>query len=212
MTDRSQEISRGAKLLSEPVTLPCGRVVPNRLVKAPMEELQAPFGGGPPTEQLFNLYRSWAEGGWGMIITGNIAIDETHLGTPFDVNFKSTISSHDMERYKAYASACKGGSRGSSSSGTAQPLAVVQLVHAGRQSGRGFGRAPWKPSLAPSAIPMATAKGSLPGPLATVFDWALWGHCRAMTTAEVQELIQRFVDSAEICHQAGFDGVELHAS
>ena len=148
-----------------------------------------------------------------MIITGNIAIDETHLGTPFDVNFKSSIGSHDMERYKAYASACKG-VRGSSGGGSeaSRPLAVVQLVHAGRQSGRGFGRAPWKPSLAPSAIPMATAKGSLPGPLATAFDWALWGHCRAMTTAEVHKLIQRFVDSAEICHQAGFDGVELHAS
>lgn len=199
--------SSSTSLLASPVTLPCGRQVPNRLVKAPMEELQAPLGGGPPPERLLHLYKAWADGHWGMIITGNIAIDETHLGTPFDVNFKSSISSQDMDQYRAYARACK-----SSSDGSHRPLAIVQLVHAGRQSGRGFGRAPWKPALAPSAVPMATAKGSLPWPIADAFDWALWGQCRAMTTTEVQQLIQRFIDGAEICHQAGFDGVELHAS
>lgn len=197
--------AQGAKLLSTPVTLPCGRVVPNRLVKAPMEELQAPLGGGSPPERLLELYKAWTKGQWGMIITGNIAIDETHLGTPFDVTFKKSIGSQEMARFKEYAKACK-------TAGGTQPLAVVQLVHAGRQSGRGFGRAPWKSSLAPSAIPMATAKGSLPPPVATVFDWMLWGSCRAMTTSEVQDLIQRFVDGAGICHQAGFDGVELHGS
>ncbi|CAO1618078.1 unnamed protein product [Sympodiomycopsis kandeliae] len=200
----------GAALLASPVTLPCGRVVPNRLVKAPMEELQGPFGGGAPPKPLLELYKAWAEGNWGMIITGNIAIDETHLGTPFDVTFRKTIASNDMQHFKEYARACKNVKQVDESK---RPLAVVQLVHAGRQSGRGFGRKPWHSSLAPSAVPMATAQGtSLPGPIANLFDWFLWGSCRAMTTDEVKQLIDRFVTSAEICHQAGFDGVELHGS
>lgn len=199
--------SKEAEVLSSPVKLPCGRVVPNRLAKAPMVELQAPLGGGPLGESELELYREWAAGGWGMIITGNIAIDETHLGTPWDVNFKRSISTQDMARFKAYAKACKGTRQDGKG-----PLAIVQLVHAGRQSSRGAGRSVLTPSLAPSAVPMATAKGALPGPIATAFDWLVWGPCRAMTTQEVEQLVQRFADSAEIVHQAGFDGVELHGS
>ncbi|CAO1630266.1 unnamed protein product [Parajaminaea phylloscopi] len=197
--------STSADLLASPVKLPCGRTAPHRLVKAPMAELQGPLGGGPLGDTELNMYREWAKGGWGIIITGNVAVDKAHLGTPWDVTLKRSISSADKEQFRKYASACKG-------SGKDGPLAVVQLVHAGRQSARGAGRSPLQPSLAPSAIPMATAKGALPGPLATVFDWAVWGPCRAMTTQEVQQMIQRFVDSACICHEAGFDGVELHGS
>lgn len=177
-----------------------------------MEELQAPFGGGLPPTRLLNLYKEWAEGGWGMIITGNIAIDETHLGTPFDVTFKKSVSSADMDRYKEYAQSCQSGKAPSTSDAHTQPLAIVQLVHAGRQSGRGFGRYPWKASMAPSAVPMATAAGSLPWPFSSAFDWLMWGSCRAMTTAEMEDLVKRFADSAEVVHDAGFDGVELHGS
>lgn len=84
-----------------------------------------------------------------MIITGNIAIDESHLGTPLDITFKGeTISSSDMDHFRQYARVCKGEEEAfapSSSSSSPQgpnkqrkPLAVAQLVHAGRQSGRGF--------------------------------------------------------------------------
>lgn len=197
--------SQGANLLASSVKLPCGRSVPNRLVKAPMAELQGPLGGGPLGDKELSIYREWAKGGWGMIITGNIAIDETHLGTPWDVSFKRSVSSHDMQQFKKYASACKRAETGG-------PLAVVQLVHAGRQSVRGSGRSVLAPALAPSAIPMATAKGALPGPIATAFDWLVWGPVRTMTTAEVQELIKRFVDAALISQEVGFDGVELHGS
>lgn len=205
-------VSQNAQLLASPVELPCGRTVPNRLVKAAMVELQAPFGGGALGDHELNLYKDWAQGGYGMIMTGNIAVDESHLGTPWDVNIKRQVSSQQMEQFKKYARVCKDGKAPSSSDSSARPLAVVQLVHAGRQSGRGFGRSPLKPALAPSSVPMATAKGALPGPLATAFDWALWGPCQAMTTEQVREHVQRFVDSAELAYQAGFDGVELHGS
>lgn len=204
--------SSSAQLLSTPVPLPCGRVVPNRLCKAPMVEMQAPLGGGPLGDKELRIYQEWAEGGWGMIITGNIAIDETHLGTPWDVNFKQSVPSEHMEQFKRYAAVCKSGRAAGGGASAEKPLAIVQLVHAGRQSSRGSGRYPWVPAIAPSAVPMATAKGALPWPISSVFDWALWGPCRAMTTSEVQQLIKRFADSAVLCHDAGFDGVELHGS
>lgn len=39
-------------------------------MQAPMEEMLGSFGGGLPNEAHLRLYREWAKGGWGMIITG----------------------------------------------------------------------------------------------------------------------------------------------
>ncbi|HBC97273.1 MAG TPA: 2-enoate reductase [Clostridium sp.] len=35
--------------------------------------------------------------------------------------------------------------------------------------------------------------------------------CRALTTSEVEWIVEKFVEGAEIARQAGFDGVEIHA-
>lgn len=56
-------------LISSNVVLPNGVKVPNRLVKAAMEE-GIGTGGGLPGKQHQRLYARWAQGGWGMIITG----------------------------------------------------------------------------------------------------------------------------------------------
>jgi hypothetical protein len=86
MTDMKGK-TRAADLLSEPVYFPNGRVAPNRLTKvstgsremdahcpvsekAPMEEMLGKFGGGLPNEAHLRLYKHWARGGWGMLITG----------------------------------------------------------------------------------------------------------------------------------------------
>ena len=57
--------------LSAPITLNCGLTFPNRLVKAAMAEQ---MGDGPemylPTETSQALYKHFAEGGWGMVLTG----------------------------------------------------------------------------------------------------------------------------------------------
>ncbi|MGB3457448.1 MAG: hypothetical protein WBA35_13905, partial [Litorimonas sp.] len=68
--------------LFTPLTLPCGRIVPNRIAKAAMEENMAdqpPFpaeeslpgsAGQIPGDRLVNLYGAWADGGAGLLITG----------------------------------------------------------------------------------------------------------------------------------------------
>lgn len=111
---------------------------------------------------------------------------------------------------KRYADACTGRDQPDKVDPAKRPLAVVQLVHAGRQSMRGSGRGIREPALAPSAVPMSTL-GNL-GPVGKLGDYLLWGPVAAMTTEQVQQLRDRFVHAALVCAEAGFDGVELHGS
>lgn len=68
-------------------------------------------------------------------------------------------------------------------------LAFVQLHHAGHRSPRDLiGEQP----VCPSDDPKMGA--------------------RAMTTGEVEEMIEAFISGAERCRNAGFDGVELHGA
>ena len=62
--------------LSEPLTLRCGLTFPNRLVKAAMAEQMADRRG-LPHDKFYRAYSKWAEGGWGMILTGRWPIPST---------------------------------------------------------------------------------------------------------------------------------------
>ncbi|KIS70713.1 uncharacterized protein UMAG_01869 [Mycosarcoma maydis] len=201
-----------AELIARPLVFKGGKVVPNRLAKAPLEETLARTGGGPPNHAHFELYRAWARGGWGLIITGNIAIDPLHRGTPWDVilPYDEKSLAFFKTAMKRYADACTGRDQPGIVDQKSRPLAVVQLVHAGRQSMRGSGRSITAPALAPSAVPMSTMANF--GPIGKVLDHLLWGSVAAMTTEQVHQLRDRFVQAALICADAGFDGVELHAS
>ena len=182
------------------------------VVQAPLEETLACTGGGPPNHAHFELYRAWVRGGWGLIITGNVAIDPRHLGTPWDVVVPTDEKS--LVQFKAamkrYADACTGRDQPDVVDSSTRPLAVVQLVHAGRQSMRGSGRGIRQPALAPSAVPMSTM-GSF-GTIGRFLDHLLWGPVAEMTTEQVTQLRDRFVQAALLCAEAGFDGIEIHAS
>ncbi|SNX82972.1 related to NADH oxidase [Melanopsichium pennsylvanicum] len=201
-----------AHLIARSLEFKGGKVAPNRLAKAPLEETLARTGGGPPNYAHFELYRAWARGGWGLIITGNVAIDSKHLGTPWDVVIPTDEKhiAYFTEAMKRYADACTGRDQPDIIDPKSRPLAVVQLVHAGRQSMRGSGRGIREPALAPSAVPMSTMGGL--GPISRFLDTLLWGPVAAMTTEQVQQLRDRFVQAALICAEAGFDGVEIHGS
>jgi 2,4-dienoyl-CoA reductase-like NADH-dependent reductase (Old Yellow Enzyme family) len=55
--------------ISKPLTLPCGLKLPNRLVKAAMAEQMAD-GRHLPGEIFRASYGEWADGGWGLLLTG----------------------------------------------------------------------------------------------------------------------------------------------
>ena len=65
--------------LALPMTLPNGASIKNRLAKAAMSE-QLAGHANQPTAELARVYRRWAQGGAGLIITGNVMIDRRRAG------------------------------------------------------------------------------------------------------------------------------------
>ena len=75
-------MTASASALYAPLTLPNGSTLKNRLCKAAMEENLAVQPGQYPGEKLFDLYRQWAEGGVGLILSGNVMVDPSALTGP----------------------------------------------------------------------------------------------------------------------------------
>jgi len=170
--------------LSEPLRLPCGQVLPNRLAKAAMTEgLADPKNRA--TERHVRLYKRWAEGGLGLLLTGNIQIDRRHLERAGNVVIEGPQSPEQIAALKVWTAAAK--------SGGAQVWA--QISHAGRQTPKAVNPTP----SAPSAVKLA-----LPG--------GQFGDPRALTGDEVKDVIARFAHTASVCREVGFDGVQIHAA
>ena len=67
--------------LFDPLVLPNGAVLPNRLAKAAMEESMSDHEH-LPSQALNRLYRAWADGGAGLLLSGNVMIDRRALAGP----------------------------------------------------------------------------------------------------------------------------------
>ncbi|WP_372810010.1 NADH:flavin oxidoreductase/NADH oxidase family protein [Litorivivens sp.] len=71
-------------ILNTPLTLPCGAILPNRLLKSAMTEGLAD-AHDRATEQHNTLYRCWSRGGTGTLVTGNVMVDRRFLERPGNV-------------------------------------------------------------------------------------------------------------------------------
>ncbi len=171
-------------ILSRPLPLPCGAVLPNRLAKAAMTEgLATPRG--VPTEALATLYSLWSDGGAGLLLSGNIQIDRDHLERPGNVVIDRLPDDEMKAALSRWASAAtRNGNH-----------FWAQLSHGGRQTQKIVNPHP----KAPSAV-----KVGLPG--------GQFGEPVALTVDEIRELVQRFAEAAVACQQAGFTGVQVHAA
>ncbi|OAA60077.1 Aldolase-type TIM barrel [Cordyceps fumosorosea ARSEF 2679] len=185
--------------ISNPVTLPCGLTLPNRLVKAALAEGWA-SRDRRPHEDLIDTYRLWAEGDWGLLITGNVQVDSTYLGTPEDVSLNERLSrAAHVESWGRWAAAA-------SERGTP---ALVQINHPGRQSTIGAGtKGLFGKSIAPSAVGVRLGSGCV----ASAASALVFGTPRAMTDLEIDDVVRRFATAAKISEEAGFAGVEIHAA
>ncbi|GAA4822948.1 NADH:flavin oxidoreductase/NADH oxidase family protein [Actinomycetospora corticicola] len=120
--------------LSEPLPLPCGAVLPNRLVRAAMTESIADrHGDASPRHE--RLYRAAAEGGPGLVITGNVMVDRAHLERARNVVVDSWTDDAALRRWAQAASAVP---------------TIVQLSHPGRQTTRFVNPHPVGPSTGPA--------------------------------------------------------------
>ena len=162
----------------------CGKILKNRIAKGSMAEYHFEGKeGGDHTEFHHTLYKRWADGGLGMILTGHIFVDRDTKGDIADPVIDENSS---LEAFSKTAEMCK----------REGCLGVAQLNHPGRQAMFCRGENP----LAPSAVPIT-------GPFAGTCK-----PPRAMTEIEIEEVIAKFVRSAYLCKTMGFDGVEIHCA
>ena len=169
--------------LFAPLTLPNNAVISNRIAKAAMEENMAD-SNQLPGENLRRLYASWADGGVGLILSGNVMIDPTALTGPGGVVLDER---QPIAPFKAWArAAMKDGGQ-----------AWLQINHPGRQVFAAMGQQ----AVAPSAIGVDLGAYS-----------HLFPVPRALNEAEIAAIVARFATTSRLAEAAGFSGVQIHAA
>lgn len=169
--------------LFAPLDLPNGQSIPNRIAKAAMEENMA-VQGQLPGRELWNLYAAWAQGGAGLIITGNVMVDGRAMTGPGGVVLQEGTA---LAPFQRWARAIR--------SGGAQ--AWMQLSHPGRQVYASMRGNVWSAS----DVPLSLGKHS-----------RMFGRPVAMSQEQIVETIARFATSAALAEKAGFTGVQIHAA
>ncbi|QKV71873.1 NADH:flavin oxidoreductase/NADH oxidase family protein [Streptomyces harbinensis] len=169
--------------LNEPLMLRHGAPLPNRIAKAAMEELLA-APGQVPGDRLIALYRRWAAGGAGLLITGHVMIDGRAVAQPGDVVLERDTP---LEPFRRWAAA------GRSAGGRIW----MQINHPGRVIPKDLADITW----GPSAVPIDAGGFS-----------RLYPTPRPMTARAIAGTVERFAVTARRAQQAGFDGVQIHAA
>lgn len=169
--------------LFAPLTLPNGSTLANRIAKAAMEENMADAAHAP-SPQLIRLYQAWAEGGAGLLISGNVMVDNRAMTGPGGVVLEDD---QHIDAFRQWAQA--GQSRGAQF--------WLQINHPGRQMQANLGQPTW----APSAVPLTLGSMS-----------RLFNTPQAMTPQVIEAVIGRFANTARLAELAGFNGVQIHAA
>jgi len=167
----------------EALQLPNGQVISNRIAKAAMEENMADLNQAPSRE-LKQLYKTWAEGEPGLLLTGNVMIDRRAMTGPGGVALENE---QHLDSFREWADVAR-----------AKGVHFwVQLSHPGRQTMANLGQQ----ALAPSAIALDLGGFS-----------KMFATPRAMTEDDIQDVIARFATSARLAEKAGFTGVQIHGA
>ncbi|MFE5733634.1 NADH:flavin oxidoreductase/NADH oxidase family protein [Streptomyces sp. NPDC056528] len=169
--------------LFSPLTLRSGQVLKNRIAKAAMEENMA-GDGQLPDWQLLSLYKHWAAGGTGLLITGNVMVHAEALTGPAGVVLDENAP---LEPFVDWAKAAKAGGA----------AIWMQINHPGRQVASDMPGVVW----GPTDIGVSLGKHS-----------SRFGKPTAMTPQQIQETVTRYAVTARRAEEAGFDGVEVHAA
>ncbi|MGW6274774.1 NADH:flavin oxidoreductase/NADH oxidase family protein [Streptomyces sp. NPDC055060] len=169
--------------LFSPLPLRSGQVLANRIAKAAMEENMA-GDGQLPDQRLLTLYRRWAAGGTGLLITGNVMVHAEALTGPGGVVLDANAP---LAPFTEWAKAGK----------SAGGAIWMQINHPGRQVASDMPGVVWGPS--DIGVDLGRHSGR-------------FGRPRAMTPAQIDATVTRFAVTAHRAEKAGFDGVEIHAA
>ena len=172
--------------LAQPLELPCGAVLPNRIAKAAMTEGLSD-DHLKTTRRHETLYRRWSDGGAGLLITGNVMIDRRVLERPGNVAIDPAPTAGEPESMAQLRAWAEAGTRNGNH-------LWMQISHAGRQSPRYVTTRP----MGPSAVQLSLLGN--------------YARPRALTEAEILDFIQRFANVARVAKSAGFTGVQVHGA
>lgn len=157
----------------------------NRLVRSATFE-SAMTKEGRVTGEMLNLYKNLAEGGVGMIITGSMTV--VPEGKCHGKVFQKETCIYDDVYVDEIAKIADVVNR----SGSGCKI-MAQLNHGGRQV------------LYDNHLAEPVGPSDVPSPL-------LNKKARALTTEDVEYIIQCFADAIVRVNKAGFDGVQLHSA
>ncbi|MFB9053955.1 NADH:flavin oxidoreductase/NADH oxidase family protein [Formosa undariae] len=171
-------------ILEQEMILPNGAVLSNRIAKSAMSE-NLSNKHQEPTAVLIDAYKVWAQGGAGLLITGNIMIDPNAVGEPRNVVVQDR---KNMDMLTRWAESVKG----------TKTQLWAQLNHPGRQAMEQINSV----LKAPSAVALKTrgrkdATKKIP---------------EALTEKEILDIIEGFANTSAILKDAGFSGVQIHGA
>lgn len=178
----TKKSSLATSRMAQPLTLPCGVSLKNRIAKSAMSENMAP--DHQANAEFIKTYETWARGGCGLLISGNVMVDSRHLGEPDNIIIE--------KGHEGLANLMKW-----TQAGTLNKTHLwIQLNHPGKQSPKFLSPEP----VAPSATPFQSA-------LVKMFNTP-----RALLESEIEEIIERFTYAGVVARDAGFTGVQIHGA
>lgn len=172
-----------------------GVTAKNRFMKGAMTERLSSWDPknlekrGIPSPELINVYRRWGQGGFGVLLTGNVMIEPDHLEAPGNpiIPIDEPAEGKRFEAFKELATAAK--EEGS--------LIVAQLGHPGRQVSENV-----------QPHPISASDVQLEGNLMGM----TFAKPRAMEQKDIDRVVEGFAHAADYAQKAGFDGVQLHGA
>ena len=171
-------------ILKDRITLPCGAQIKNRICKAAMTERIA-FADNYTNQRHLNLYKKWAEGDIGILLTGNVQVDKNHLEGPANVCIEENTYAEQLPLLRKWAE-----------EGTKDNTHLwMQISHAGRQTPGEINSSPKAPSSVQLKIPGRN-----------------YGVPSALSTEEINEIIKKFTFVAKIARETGFTGIQIHSA
>jgi len=156
--------------------------VPNRLVRSATEEGLS-TADGAPTQRLIDLTADLAVGGVGLIVTGSAFICREGRGATNVTGIDSDALVEPLGQLCDAVHAAGG-------------LLAAQLLHSGS-------------TLRP--VMVAEKEGPY-GPSAEAVDPVCGAPVRALTRAQIADVVELYAQAASRARRAGFDAVQLHAA
>lgn len=159
-----------------------GLTVPNRIAMAPMTRMFSP--GGVPGEDVVSYYSRRAAAGVGLIVT-----EGTYVGHESAGQSDRVPRFHGEEQLAGWAKVAE-------AVHAAGGTIVPQLWHIGMVREQGQAPYPQAPAVGPSGVRTDGTEGT----------------GKAMTQADIDDVVAAFARAAADAERIGFDGVELHGA